>query len=110
MLTYSNGNLVKRVETNSKVKTVSTIEYEYDNKNNPLKNILGYSLLIDHLERQGSLSSVNNPVKYSIALSDFPEVYIYTRELVYDANGYPSKISHFKNNGKTPNTINEYTY
>ncbi|MCC9073308.1 hypothetical protein LNQ49_17155 [Flavobacterium sp. F-65] len=110
VLTYANGNLVKSVETNSEMNSVFTATYEYDDKNNPLKNILGFSLLIDHSEGEGSMSSVNNTVKYTASYSVNAEANVYKRELVYDANGYPAKITSYKNDGTTVNRIDEYTY
>ncbi|MCC9073309.1 hypothetical protein LNQ49_17160 [Flavobacterium sp. F-65] len=110
ILTFANGNLVKTVETNSEINSVFTSTYEYDNKNNPLKNILGFSLLINHSEGEGSMSSVNNIVNYTSSYDSNIEPNVYKREYVYDANGYPSKITSYKKNSTTANRINEYTY
>ncbi len=110
LLSYTNGNLVQSVQTNSEHNGVFTATYEYDTKNNPLKNILGFSLLIDHSEGEGSRSSVNNTVKYTASYSINAEANVYKRELVYDANGYPVKIISYKNDGTTENRIDEYTY
>lgn len=110
VLTYENGNLVKSVGTISGNDTIFKATYEYDSKNNPLKNILGFSLLIDHSEGEGSRSSVNNTVKCTALYIIIAETNVYKRELVYDANGYPAKITSFKNDGVTENRTDEYTY
>jgi hypothetical protein len=110
VLTFANGNLVKTVETNSEINSVFTSTYEYDNKNNPLKNILGFSLLINHSEGEGAMSSVNNIVSYTASYNNNVVPNVYKREYVYDANGYPIKITLYKNDGTTNNRTNEYTY
>lgn len=110
VLTYANGNLVQSVQTNREHNSVFTDTYEYDNKNNPLKNILGFSLLIAHSEGEGSMSSVNNVVKYTASYSTSTEIHVYKSEFVYDANGYPTKITFYKNDGMTENRIEEYVY
>lgn len=110
VLTYANGNLVKSVETNTDSNTTFTAVYEYDTKNNPFKNVLGYNLLIDHSEGEGSLSSVNNVVKYTATYSDNSDVSVYKSEYVYDANGYPTKSTSYKKDGVKIYNTNEYTY
>ncbi|MCV9931122.1 hypothetical protein OIU80_02405 [Flavobacterium sp. LS1R47] len=110
VLTFANGNLVKSVESNSESNDTFTATYEYDAKNNPLKNILGFSLLIEHSEGEGANSSVNNVVKYTVSYSVNAESNVYKRELVYDGNGFPTKITNYKKDGVTVNLINEYTY
>ena len=110
VLTFANGNLVKSVETNSEFDSVFTAVYEYDAKNNPLKNILGFNLLIGHSEGEGSVSSVNNVVKYTASNSVNTESNVYKRELIYDTNGFPTKITSYKKDGTTIDRTNEYTY
>lgn len=110
VLTFENGNLIKSVETNTEFNSVFTAVYEYDTKNNPLKNILGFSLLKDHSEGEGSLSSVNNVVKYTASYSSNNESNVYKRELVYNEKGFPLKITSYKKDGITIEGINEYTY
>jgi len=110
MQTYSNGNLVKIVMTDP-FNYVFTEEYEYDNKNNPSKNILGFNKLINRSGGEGSLSSVNNTLKYTYSASannNSPDVY--KREIIYNNSGYPTKIISYKNDGITVDRINEYTY
>lgn len=110
VLTFANGNLVKSIETDSESGNVFTAVYEYDNKNNPFKNILGFNLLIDHSEGEGSVSSVNNVVKYTATFENGGTPNVYKREIIYNANDYPSKTTHYKNDGTTINVTNEYTY
>ena len=57
---------------------------------------------------EGCMSSVNNIIKYTTSYGDVTEVY--KRELIYDANEYPTKISFYKNDGITVDSTNEYTY
>lgn len=49
ILTYENGNLVKHQLGNS------TYVYEYDTKNNPLKNILSFDLLLNEISEIGKI-------------------------------------------------------
>ncbi|MBS7252430.1 hypothetical protein [Flavobacterium branchiicola] len=109
VLTFANGNLVKSVQTDSETGSVFTAAYEYDNKNNPYKNIAGFNLLIDHSEGEGSIySSVNNIVKYTASYSN-ETANVYKSEIVYDANNFPSKITNFTKDGKAVES-NDYTY
>lgn len=110
LLTYANGNLIKSVETNTENAYTFTAVYEYDNKNNPLKNILGFNLLVGHSEGEGSISSVNNVVKYTASYTSTASTNVYKREIVYDANDYPSKITQYRNDGTTVSEINDYVY
>ena len=109
VLTFANGNLVKSVDAIAETNNVLFNNvYEYDTKNNPFKNILGFNLLIGYNGIEGSMSSVNNIIKYTTSYGDVTEVY--KREFIYDANGYPTKISFYKNDGITVDSTNEYTY
>lgn len=110
VLTFANGNLIKIVETNTEFNTSFTALYEYDTKNNPLKNILGFNLLKDHSEGEGSLSSVNNVVKYTTSYSVNTDSNVYKRELTYNEKGYPVKNTAYKKDGITIARTNEYTY
>ncbi|RXM48617.1 hypothetical protein [Flavobacterium sp. YO12] len=109
VLTFANGNLVKSVQTDSETGSVFTAQYEYDDKNSPYKNIAGFNLLIDHSEGEGSISSVNNVVKYTASYTN-EKARVYKREIVYDANNYPSKITNYKSDGTTARETNEYSY
>lgn len=84
--TYANGNLVK--EENSYYGSESVITSEYDTKNNPFKNITGFSLLIgDHS------SNSNNVLKrtFNSKGSSTPTVETYIFE--YDSKNYPTKMT-----------------
>lgn len=111
VLTFANGNLVKSVQTESETGSVFTAQYEYDNKNNPFKNITGFNLLIDHSEGEGSVySSVNNVVKYTASYSNEEGARVYKSELVYDANNFPTKITNYKDDGTTAAESKEFFY
>lgn len=89
--TYSGGNLVKKVYSYYGTEYSNT--FEYDTKNNPFKNITGFSLLLDNEDE----ASVNNLVKRTSASS------IYTHTYTYDANGFPTEQQSFSN-GKSDGT------
>lgn len=111
--TYANMNLVKQVRTSlgssPGYDSSDIFVYEYDSKNNPLKNILGLNLLQDYFVTV----SVNNAVKetHSFASGSTSSVLnVYKTDYVYDVNGYPIKATHFKSDGTTIDYITEYTY
>jgi hypothetical protein len=109
--TFVNGNLVKEVGTDGipGSKSVRTDVYEYDSKNNPLKNVLGFNLLLDN----DGMSSVNNVVRHTSTEVYGSSTYgpdVYKTDYVYDANGYPTKGTVYKKDGTTVDEINEYTY
>lgn len=109
--TFMSGNLVKVVTTSEAPGSnyVSTDVYEYDSKNNPLKNVLGFNLLLDDKER----CSVNNIVKHTTSFVNgpgFPGPYVYQTEYVYDTNGYPTKETVYQKDGVTIDGITEYIY
>ncbi|WP_026730474.1 hypothetical protein [Flavobacterium denitrificans] len=105
--TFQNGNLVKMVATDqpSGVSSVRTSLYEYDIKNSPFKNVLGYNLLID-----ADNSSVNNLTKHTYTYSG--DNSSYSRKTVYEYNdkGYPTKETLYGQDGVTVDAIHEYTY
>lgn len=83
--TMQNGNIIKEIdEQNTRV-------YKYDTKNNPFKNVRGFSALVLDMEDLGTLNNVMEEVgthTYQDAtLSTFTRVYTYD----YNANGYPTK-------------------
>jgi hypothetical protein len=80
---FKNGNLVK--EERSYYGSESASTYEFDTKNNPLKNVLGYILLLDENP------SVNNIVKRTSGSE------ITTNAYTYDANGFPIERKSFIN-------------
>ena len=105
-LTFTNGNLVKSKteysELNPYYKYV--YEYKYDNKNNPLKNILGLDLIL----LEGGIVSGHDMFNGDFGLNDFGlnnisekittvnsevgvETYVEKLTYEYDENGYPIK-------------------
>jgi hypothetical protein len=94
--TYSAGNLVKKVYSYYGKEYSST--FEYDTKNNPSKNVTGFSLLLDNEDE----ASVNNVVKRTSSSS------ISTNTYKYDANGFPTEQQSF-HNGISDGT-SQFTY
>lgn len=81
---FSNGNLIKDDQYTSE----SVVIYEYDSKNNPRLNILGFNLLPD-LEQE---FSINNVTKRTISTNNIiSSSTSYTYE--YNADGYPVKVT-----------------
>lgn len=102
-LTYKSGNLIKLEEINTDPNVTTTVfVYEYDNKNNPLKNILGFDLLYDY--------SINNVLKTTIKGRLGISEAVFNSTCIYDTNGYPTKCISFTGDGKTPEYETEYTY
>ncbi|PJJ09259.1 hypothetical protein CLU83_2600 [Flavobacterium sp. 1] len=91
ILNYKDGNLVKEDES----------VYEYDDKNAPFKNILGYNLLLYEVGIGN-----NNITSASSSLNPFG----YIRNYIYGDNGYPTKMTSYRSDGKTIEYITEYTY
>jgi hypothetical protein len=109
--TFVNGNLVKEVATDSEPgsNNVRTDVYEYDSKNNPLKNVLGFNLLLD----DARTCSANNVVKQTSTEIYESSTYgpdVYKSVYIYDTNGYPTKETIYKKDGTTVDEINEYGY
>jgi YD repeat-containing protein len=98
--TYSAGNLVKKVY--SYYGFEHTNIFEYDTKNNPLKNITGIGLL---LELEDS-NSANNTVKETSTNSTISTITATT--YTYDANGFPIEENSVYD-GKISSTI-KYSY
>lgn len=110
VLTFLKGNLIKSVETNiNKPDYIFTTNYEYDNSDNPLKNILGFSQLINHNFGSGSASSVNNIEKY-ITFQGTSQVGVYNNEILYWKNNRPSKITFYAFDGISISKTIEYAY
>ena len=106
VLTFKDGNLIKDVRT-SVGGNVNTSTYEYDAKNNPFKNILGLTLLLD----ADQSVSVNNVVKTTevSSYSGGSSTYVYTTTHTYDGNGFPTEGKNFGNDGAADGTA-KYTY
>jgi hypothetical protein len=76
--TFLNGNLVKEEEG------LMVAVYEYDAKNNPMKNVLGFDKLLD------DEASINNKTKVTRTYnSGTPTVRVY--QFDYNAAGYPTE-------------------
>ena len=107
-LFFQNGNLIKLVaiDNNSSLSSTRTSIYEFDSKNNPFKNVLGYSLLLDE-----EYCNANNLIKHTYSYSE-SESKVYINETVYEynANGYPTKQTYYQQDGVTVGEIQEYTY
>ncbi|MFC4478451.1 hypothetical protein [Flavobacterium chungangensis] len=115
LLTFANGNLTKLINVNG--NGTSTKNYYYDLKNNPFKNIVGFSLLLDQgiisSLGQDVYSSVNNIEKYteSIVVTGnlTPVSKIYETKFEYNSNGFPTQKTTYNEDG-TVKEIFDYTY
>jgi hypothetical protein len=104
--TYSGGNLVK-LEVSYYGNDYSYV-YEYDSKNNPGKNILGLSLLMED-----ESSSVNNVVKKTSMSGSGANIRtsITTYSYKYDANNYPTEsLKTFQTGSSTSTETTQYVY
>ena len=102
-LTYNGGNLVKEMQVVGSLTRTRT--YEYDTKYNPLKNILGFDLLLNEINEFGK----NNVLKTTSISSDFPTQANYVTTYIYNDNDYPSKKTSLTGGGSVEYEI-EYTY
>lgn len=100
---YKDGNLIE--DKNVRGVVTSTRTYEYDTKNNPLKNILGLDLLLKETE-----ISNNNILKIKRVDSDLPNSSIYLTSYIYNDKGFPTKQTSLAGDGKTVEYEIEYTY
>lgn len=103
-LTYKDGNLIK-VEEKSGSST-TTLVFEYDSKKNPLKNILGFNLLLNEIDGFGT----NNIVKTTRTTTEFPNPSVYLTTYIYNDTSYPTKHTSFDGGGKNIEYEIEYTY
>lgn len=103
-LTYKDGNLVKEEQKSNSVTVISV--YEYDTKNNPLKNILGFNLLLNEIGEFGK----NNIVKTTRTSSEYPNAAVYLTTYIYNDNNYPTRHTSFDGGGKDIEYEIEYTY
>jgi hypothetical protein len=100
LLTTVNGNIVKK-ELFSNGILFSTQVFEYDNKNNPFKNVLGFNLLIDTYE---DMFFPNNRTKDSADGSDVN----YTFK--YDTNNFLSEKKRINISTGNSNELTQYFY
>lgn len=82
--TFKNGNLTQHEYFYGESKSI--IKYEYDTKNNPDKNILGYNLLLRGAAVNNLIKETNTDVSNDII--DITTV-DYTHK--YDENNYPTE-------------------
>lgn len=101
--TYKDGNLIE--DKNVRGVSTSTRTYEYDNKNNPLKNILGLDLLLKETE-----ISRNNILKIKRVDSDLPNSSVYLTNYIYNDKDFPTKQTSLAGDGKSVEYEIEYTY
>ncbi|MFH7000102.1 hypothetical protein ACHRVZ_19445 [Flavobacterium sp. FlaQc-57] len=101
--TYKDGNLIE--DKNIRGVVTSTRTYEYDTKNNPLKNILGLDLLLKETE-----IASNNILKIKRVDSDLPNPAIYLTNYIYNDKGFPTKQTSLTGDGKSIEYEIEYTY
>lgn len=103
-LTYNDGNLVKVQQKFSSSTTTSV--YEYDKKHNPLKNILGFNLLLNEISDAGK----NNIVKTTRTSTDNPNTAVFVTNYIYNDSDYPTRHTSFDGGGKSIEYEIEYTY
>jgi hypothetical protein len=96
--TFKNGNLVKKEK--SYYGTNSSETYEYDAKNNPFKNVVGFNLLVN--DEEGAY--VNNIVKITYSNSTD----IYTNTYKYNAESFPTEQKGFYNGASDGTTTFAY--
>lgn len=103
-LTYKDGNLVKEQQISGSL--TSTRTYEYDTKNNPLKNVTGFDLLLNEISEFGK----NNSTKTTSVSSGHPTPTDYLTTYTYNDKGYPLRHTSFDGGGKSIEYEIEYTY
>jgi|GEM_PF-333025 len=103
-LTYKDGNLVKDEKKFNSL--TETRVYEYDAKNNPLKNIVGFSMLLNEIDGFAK----NNVVKTTKTSSEFPNAAVYLTTYIYNDNNYPTRHTSFDGGGQNIEFEIEYTY
>ena len=101
VLYYKDGNLVKEEEFILYNDHSDAIVQEYDDKNAPFKNILGYNLLLNEV------SNGNNNIT---SVSSLLKPFVYIRNYIYGDNGYPTKVINYASDRKTIEYITEYTF
>ncbi|WP_166920067.1 hypothetical protein [Flavobacterium poyangense] len=110
ILTYKDGNLIRsehfRLILNTGTIITEIYTFEYDTKNNPFKNILGYSLI---LSKYGQFSR-NNIIRTTVWNPEHSGSVIVPTKYAYDDKGYAiSKTEGFSGAG-SPSLYVKYTY
>jgi hypothetical protein len=105
-LTFKDGNLVKEQQISVSSTSTSTRTYEYDTKNNPLKNVTGFDLLLNEISEFGKNNSTKTTsVRYG---NTTPTDYLTT--YTYNDKNYPLRHTSFAGDGKSIEYEIEYTY
>lgn len=104
ILTYKSGNLIKLEIINVDTQINPTVfTYEYDNKNTPFKNVLGFDLIDTY--------TINNLVKITgEGGSNTSQPTSSNLTCIYNTEGYPTKYSSFSAKENTLEYEIEYTY
>lgn len=100
ILYFQNENLIKdeRIldDAGKGVLAKTILSIGYDSKNNALKNILGFSKLLNYSKIISSnneiLSTVDSSVKYIDDNQVISEIKRYDSQYQYNTNGYPTEI------------------
>ncbi|SMO87445.1 hypothetical protein SAMN06265220_105102 [Flavobacterium nitrogenifigens] len=103
-LTYKDGNLIKEEQKSG--SSTATLVFEYDSKKNPLKNILGFNLLLNEIDGFGT----NNIVKTTRTTTEFPNPSVYLTTYIYNEASYPTRHTSFDGGGKNIEYEIEYAY
>ncbi|MFV5703823.1 hypothetical protein ACM55F_18355 [Flavobacterium sp. XS2P12] len=96
-LYFENENLIKdeRILDNTAVGVTSNyrITFDYDSKNNPLYNVLGYKKLLDRMETISSNNSLINTVIAATTNGDqvLSSANFYKSSFKYDSENYPTE-------------------
>jgi hypothetical protein len=102
-LTFKDGNLIKAERSYSNFNSIEI--YEYDTKNSPLKNVVGWNLILD------DEPTSNNVIKrtYTSGSGDNIHTDTTTYSYKYDVNNFPTeKVASFS--GSTSTEITQYGY
>jgi hypothetical protein len=97
ILYFENENLIREERTldNTAIGVTSnySISFDYDSKNNPLYNILGYKKLLDHMETISSNNSLINTVIATTTNGDqvLSLANFYKSSFQYDSENYPTE-------------------
>ncbi|MBF4466788.1 hypothetical protein [Flavobacterium sp. LC2016-12] len=95
ILIYKENNLIKR-----DIDVVSIPDYghevdiyEYDTRNNPFKNILGFNLILQEINGYGS----NNVIKLTRTIKNTPFYIVHKANYLYNDSNYPIKDNSVSN-------------
>jgi hypothetical protein len=107
--TFTNGNISKKNNVHYTDSNTSEQTLEYDTKNSPYENVLGYNRLFK--ER----SNTNNLLKQTIVYTTYFNGQaiitsdVFTRAYVYNNDNFPTEIKYFSTTGVLTGTI-QFTY